>query len=61
MQVCKKLQRCHVHGGSIGIDGLITRNHKVLVFQRRLDGRIESSTEYDNVRPLFQVKIKLLV
>ena len=61
MQICKKLQRCHVHGGSIGIDGLITRNHKVLVFQRRLDGRIESFTEFDNVRPLFPEKITLQI
>ena len=59
MQICKKLQGCHVHGGSIRIDGLITRNHKVLVFQRRLDGRIESFTEFDNVRPFFSEKIKL--
>ena len=29
MQICKKLQGCHVHKGSIGIDGLITPERDV--------------------------------
>ncbi len=61
MQICKKLQGCHVHWGPIRVNGLISRNHKVLVFSKKLDGRIESFTEFDNVKPLFPEKITLQI